>query len=211
MLMLFALVFGFLLPEPAAAQTSAVEAAGILNAQESAACRAGMRLHETERGRQLLGELVRGDFPRLLPGWDEECATYEPRPEDVATLRAITEDTDIFCILGTWCGDSRREVPRFWKILQEAANPHLQLVMFGVGRGHDRQARALLAEIGFDVPLREQYDVQLVPTFIFKRGDEELGRIVETPETTLEEDAARILNPASLDAKDLDDTRPSWR
>ncbi len=47
--------------------------------------------------------------------------------------------------------------------------------------------------IGFDEPLRETYGVELVPTFIFMSGEEELGRIVETPEETLEQDAARSL------------------
>ena len=202
-LIVTALLAALVVAHPAPAQT---KLPGVLNAQDPSACRAGMLKYESERGLQLLGELIREDFPRLMPGWDAEFATYEPEAEDVAVLRGITENTDIFCILGTWCGDSKREVPRFWKILKEANNPHLQLVMFGVGRTSDKQARDLLAEIGFDAPLRQEYDVQLVPTFIFRRGEEELGRIVETPETTLEQDAARILNPASTDA-----AQPSWR
>ena len=37
-------------------------------------------------------------------------------------------------------------------------------------------------------------DIELVPTFIFYRNGEELGRIVETPEDTLEKDLAEIVN-----------------
>lgn len=192
-----------LLPTLALAQSSLP---GLVNTQPPSACRAGMRQYESERGLQLLGELIRADFPRLLPGWDAEFATYAPSPVDVAKLAQVEDDITIFCVLGTWCSDSEREVPRFWKILEEADNPNLDLVMFAVGRSSDEKARAVLAEIGFDVPLRQEYDVQLVPTFIFRRGDEELGRIIETPETTLEQDAARILAPAHDEA-----AQPAWR
>ncbi len=166
---------------------------GLVNGQAPSACRAGMRVYESERGRQLLGEVIQADFPRLLPDWNKEMATYEPAAEDVQVLAGIEEDIVIICVLGTWCGDSRREVPRFWKILQDADNPHLDLGMFGVGRSSDSEAREILDSIGFDEPLRETYDVELVPTFIFLKDGMELGRIVETPETSLEQDAVRIL------------------
>lgn len=153
-----------------------------------------MRVYESARGRQLLGELIRSDFPRLLPDWNKEYTSYRPAPEDVARLAAVQENISIICVMGTWCGDSEREVPRFWKILDEAANPRLELTMFAVGRSSDAKAKALLEDIGFEEPLRQTYAVELVPTFIFMAGDQELGRIVESPEATLEQDAARILS-----------------
>ena len=177
---------------------------GLLNGQTPSACRAGMRIHKTERGPQLLGELIQADFPRLLPGWDEEFATYEPGAEDIVTLAAVQEDISIICVLGTWCHDSEREVPRFWKVLQEAANSHLELNMFAVGRSSDDEARKILENIGFDEALRKTYNVELVPTFIFMSGETELGRIIETPEGTLEQDAAQILSPKNAG-------EPAWR
>lgn len=177
----------------AAETASAMES--LFNGQTPSACRAGMRVHKTERGLQLLGELIQADFPRLLPGWDVEFEVYEPGAEDIVTLAQVEEDISIICVLGTWCGDSEREVPRFWKILEDADNPHLELTMFSVGRSSDEQALAILDNIGFDEPLRETYGVQLVPTFIFMSGETELGRIIETPEGTLEQDAAQILSP----------------
>jgi len=174
----------------------------MFNGQTPSACRAGMRVYESDRGKQLLGEVIQADFPRLLPGWDQELETYVPGAEDIAILSDIQEDISIICVLGTWCGDSEREVPRFWKILQETDNAHLEMTMFSVGRSKDEKARSILDNIGFDEPLREIYDVQLVPTFIFMSGETELGRIVETPEGTLEQDAAQILSP--------DAGKPAW-
>lgn len=177
---------------------------GLLNAQTPSACRAGMRVYESDRGIQLLGEVIKDDFPRLLPQWGKEFSSYVPEAEDMVTLAAVEEDISIICILGTWCGDSEREVPRFWKILQETGNTHLELTMFSVGRSKDQEAREILANIGFDEPLRKTYGVELVPTFIFMSGETELGRIVETPEGTLEQDAANILSPENAG-------QPAWR
>jgi len=166
---------------------------GPVNSEPVSVCRTGMRVFASDRGRILLGEVTKADFPRLLPGWDQEFKTYQPDAVDVAFLAEVAEPVEIICVLGTWCSDSEREVPRFWKILAEADNPNLELTMFAVGRASDPKARAVLAEIGFDESLRETYNVELVPTFIFRREGEELGRIVETPAGTLERDAAGIL------------------
>jgi thiol-disulfide isomerase/thioredoxin len=179
----------------------------VLNGQTPSACRAGMRVYESDRGKQLLGEVIEADFPRLLPGWNAEASTYEPAAEDVATLAEVPEDIDIICILGTWCHDSQREVPRFWKILQEVGNPHLDLTMFAVGRSSDEEARSIMDNIGFDEPLRETYRVELVPTFIFMNDGEELGRIIESPVTTLEQEAARILSSGKSGITGL---KPAW-
>ncbi len=178
--------------------------AGLFNAQTPSACRAGMRVYDSDRGKQLLGEVIQADFPRLLPGWDEEFVAYEPRAEDIASLAGVEEDISIICVLGTWCHDSQREVPRFWKVLQETGNSHLELTMFSVGRSSDETAREILDNIGFDESLRETYGVRLVPTFIFMSGETELGRIIETPEGTLEQDAALILSPENAG-------EPAWR
>ena len=129
--------------------------------------------------------------------------------EDVAVLSEVAEPVDIICVLGTWCSDSEREVPRFWKILQAAGNPNLVLTHFAIGRTADEKARELMVEIGFDESLRDVYNVELVPTFLFFRGDRELGRIVETPAGTLEQDAAEILATECNGTENSE--KPDWR
>ncbi len=163
------------------------------NTEPSSVCRVGMTVYESDRGRQLLGEVTPEDFDRLLPDWSSEMDTYQPVAEDLAMLAEVSEQVEIICVLGSWCGDSEREVPRFWKILQEVGNPNLVLKHYAVGRTSDETADEKMVEIGFDESLRDVYNVELVPTFIFYLGDRELGRIIETPVTTLEMDAAEIL------------------
>jgi thiol-disulfide isomerase/thioredoxin len=92
-------------------------------------------------------------------------------------------ETYIYIVMGTWCGDSRREVPRFMKILEYSGYPDEKLVIINVDR-------SMTAE-GVDV---EKFDIRYVPTFIFYSGETEIGRIIESPEDTLEEDMSEILN-----------------
>ncbi|MBU8870030.1 MAG: hypothetical protein KOO60_04035 [Gemmatimonadales bacterium] len=179
------------------------------NTEPLSAYRVGMRVYESERGRQLLGEVIPADFDHFLPGWSIEQGDYQPVAEDLAVLAAVSEPLEIICVLGTWCSDSEREVPRFWKTLQESDNPNLVLTHFAVGRASDETARSLMVEIGFDESLRDVYNVELVPTFIFFRGDRELGRIVETPVGTLEQDAAEILKAEFSVSGEL--KNPDWR
>jgi len=164
-----------------------------------------MHVYESDRGRQLLGEIIQADLPRLLPDWDKELTAYTPNPTDIAALAEFPQQVEIICVLGTWCHDSEREVPRFWKILQEAANPNFELTMFGVGRSSDPEAAQILLKMGFDESLREVYDVELVPTFIFSIADHEIGRIIETPTITLEGDMAGILKDNATG-----DESPAW-
>jgi hypothetical protein len=86
-------------------------------------------------------------------------------------------------------------VPRFWRVLDAAANPNLRLRMIAVGRKDDAAAQATLVELGFAEDVRAAHGITLVPTFIFALADggDELGRIEETPEVSLERDAAGFL------------------
>lgn len=164
---------------------------------------AAFRVNEHERGPQLIGEVGREDIVSQFPDWDAEYPEYEPVPDAVAALVAVEAPVDIVCVLGTWCHDSEREVPRFWKVLDTVGNPNLGLTMYAVGRTADEDARIVEAELGFEDSLREIWEVEFVPTFVFLRDGKEFGRIVETPETTLEEDAAALLAEAPA--------APTWR
>jgi hypothetical protein len=89
---------------------------------------------------------------------------------------------NITVVLGTWCSDSQREVPRLYKILDYVHFPENKLKMICI----DRQKNANGTEV-------QDLNIELVPTIIFFNGNEEIGRIVESPEESLEADLARIL------------------
>ncbi len=86
-------------------------------------------------------------------------------------------------VMGTWCPDSRREVPRFMKILSVWQFPVSKLTFIGVDN-------AKLSPVGEYNSL----DIQRVPTFIIYKNNIEAGRIIENPTTSLEQDIVNILN-----------------
>ncbi len=86
-------------------------------------------------------------------------------------------------VLGTWCGDSRREVPHFYKIMETQKYAVDKMEVIAV----DREKKAK----GFDL---EKLNITRVPTFIFYRNNKELGRIIESPKKSLEEDLMEIIS-----------------
>ncbi len=160
-----------------------------------------------EKGPYLVGEVAREDVLRHFPAWSDTARAYAPDTAQVAALAGVQQPIEIVCVMGTWCGDSQREVPRLWRVLEAAANPRLRLTMLAVGRKDDLAAQDMAEEIGCPRDLRSRWDVTLVPTFIFLDGERELGRIVETPRVTLEADAAAIL----ADVADAAAEAGGWR
>lgn len=95
---------------------------------------------------------------------------------------AISDDLSILVVLGTWCPDSRREVPRFMKIVEQTGFQAEKITFVGV----DITKNAPVG--GYDT-----LNIERVPTFIFLKNKVESGRIIETPHTSLEQDMLNIL------------------
>ncbi len=113
--------------------------------------------------------------------FESEYESYEP--ED-SILKLINLDSvKIVCVMGTWCSDSRREVPRFIKILDELKFDYKNLSLYAV----DRNKKA--PDVNID-----DFVIERVATFIFYKNDSELGRIIETPKVSLEADLLEILS-----------------
>lgn len=92
------------------------------------------------------------------------------------------ENLEITVVLGTWCSDSQREVPRFFKILEKISFPYEYLTIICVNRSKE----APETHVG-------ELNIELVPTFIFSINGKEIGRIIETPEVSIEKDFKKII------------------
>ena len=108
---------------------------------------------------------------------------YSPNDSVVTKLDSVKIDYTIKIVMGTWCSDSRREVPRFYRLLDELKFPDAKVTLINVDRMRE------VSEINMD-----DLNILLVPTFIIYRGGKEIGRIVETPIETLEKDLLNILS-----------------
>ncbi|MBE0678415.1 MAG: thioredoxin family protein [Bacteroidales bacterium] len=111
---------------------------------------------------------------------------YRDYHPDQAFMKELQEtdisDLTITIVLGTWCPDSRREVPRFMKIIDLWGFPEEKIRFIGV-------------DIDKIAPLQDYQElgIERVPTFIFYENNSEKGRIIEVPLTSLEQETGNIL------------------
>jgi len=129
-------------------------------------------------------------------GWVDRSALTDPRypafqvvydtsriaPEFTDMIREVQKGVDVLVFFGAWCSDSQRELPRFLKIADLAGIPEKRVRLYSLDRSK-KSPDGLTAT----------YGIERVPTFIFLKGGNEVGRIVEIPRTTLEADVLTIL------------------
>jgi hypothetical protein len=91
---------------------------------------------------------------------------YRPKLRVLRQVAALLPRAQVVVISGAWCSDCRREVPRFARIVERLPGWTVEL------RGDDAETRDVL-------------NVRKIPTFVVRNPDtgEELGRIVESPES----------------------------
>jgi hypothetical protein len=112
-------------------------------------------------------------------GYDD----YKYNSDAVDKLKEIGKsDLSVNIIMGTWCSDSRREVPRLMRVLNTGNFPQDKIQLIGV----DKEKNSPVANF-------DSFNIQKVPTIIFYKNNIELGRIIETPTTSLEQDIVNIL------------------
>lgn len=122
-----------------------------------------------------------------IHGWRAERERYTPRAEWLARLATAKLRYGLDVAMGTWCGDSREQIPRLEKILATLGDtsPFDPPRLIGIDRSKE-----------VDPKLFPFGKVELVPTIVVTAGGSEVGRIVETPKSgSLEEDLVRILAP----------------
>ncbi len=133
----------------------------------------------------ILGYFTR-DRLTILPHSEWFVKGYDDYTFNTEAVNKLTEISmvglSIKVVMGTWCPDSRREVPRFMKIIDTWQFPVDKITFIGVDN------RKLAPIGGYD-----KLDIQRVPTFIFYKNNIELGRIIENPVTSLEQDMVNIL------------------
>lgn len=143
----------------------------------------------TENGRQLLvGQInLEGLQTEPYASWFQSGFDNYKADETLTTLlQEKLADYRIKLFLGTWCGDSKRETPKFIKILETADFPmeQLEIIALDYRKGHYKTS-----------PTGEEKGLNIikVPTIIFFKDGKEVNRIVESPLESLEEDMAQII------------------
>lgn len=113
---------------------------------------------------------------------------YVPDQLAMDQLKKISyRDVTIEVFFGSWCGDSKRELPRALKVLSAAAVPEKQIKLIGLGGTDSIYKQSPNGE-------EKGKGIYRVPTFIIYRNGKELGRINEFPVYTFERDLLTILS-----------------
>lgn len=125
------------------------------------------------------------NFEEFKPTFDNFYRDYKVNEEKLAALQAIPMDYHITIVLGTWCGDSKYWVPNFLKLTDAIGIPEKQLKFVTVD-GSKKTENGLL----------DGLNILKVPTFIvYNKENQEMGRIIEGPQDTLEAELLTILTP----------------
>lgn len=133
----------------------------------------------------LIDEVSREAFLTPVFGeyYQQDYDIYRPDETVLKQLSPKTRDVAITIVLASWCGDSREQLPRFMKILDQ--------IGFDFGKLHMIAVDSYKTGREVDVA---PFNIERVPTFIFFRNGREIGRIIETPRQTLEADMFDMLS-----------------
>jgi thiol-disulfide isomerase/thioredoxin len=123
----------------------------------------------------MVGPLEREAVQRELPHWVSDA---ELDADAVKRLASVPPGAEVVIYFGTWCGDSRREVPRLWKAFDAAGALPFSVTLHGV----DEEKTA-----------PPEIDLRYVPTFIVRRDGVEVGRIVESAPEGVERELVHLL------------------
>ncbi len=132
----------------------------------------------------LYGITHKKDFmqPPFKAWFDEEYNAYKLDDTSINALEPLLKNYSLEVFMGTWCGDSRREVPRLYKILNAVHFDYSKMELYTVN--HDKKTVD---------NMQEGKRIDYVPTIIIYKDQKEIGRIVESPIETLEKDLLIIL------------------
>jgi hypothetical protein len=145
----------------------------------------------------LIGEVNHDGFSKepYAKWFVDAYDNYQANPRILEKVRkgnaAANEEYEITVFMGTWCGDSQKQLPRLYKILDQSGfnRERMSVHALGIASREFRRTHNGVAEKG--------QNIHRVPTIIVSKNNVELGRIIESPADTLEEDLLTIMQGGS--------------
>jgi thiol-disulfide isomerase/thioredoxin len=93
---------------------------------------------------------------------------YTPAADAVQQYTANKDSVNLIIFAGTWCGDTKNLLPKFFTTTDAAGFPESRITLIGV----DRSKKTLYN-------LTDAFGIINVPTFIVMKNGKEIGRVVE--------------------------------
>jgi len=136
----------------------------------------------------MLGEINLANLQTssVTPWFKKEFDRVNINLKEAKELKPLTKDLKIFVFMGTWCEDSQRELPLFFKMLTAMNFDQEHLKMF-----------AMSEEKSTPSNFEQGLEINYIPTIIFFKNGREINRFVEFPIETLESDIKKIISGAT--------------
>ena len=154
----------------------------------------------------LLGKCTRERLARApFDVWyTKNFDTYTVDSATANQIKPLLKNKQFLLFMGTWCGDSRREVPRIYKILDYCWVKPSQIQLITLNNSDTAYKQS---------PGHEErgLNIRRVPTLLIFENQREVGRVVESPVTSLEKDILAIVTgqPYEHRYKDLINPKPA--
>lgn len=113
---------------------------------------------------------------------------YQPVTTAVNELGKQKDKLSFIVFGGSWCSDTKKALPKFYKVVETAHIPANKIVLYGVD--HEKHS---LDKPKLGKTASEKYHIDRVPEFIVFYEGKEIGRLNEKPQKTLEEDMLALL------------------
>lgn len=132
----------------------------------------------------LIGKILETDL-KVKPysfWFNSNYHNYKFNVNVINEIKPVMKDVKFKVFIGTWCSDSKRQIPRFYRLLDEI--------------GFNKDAVELVAmDKSKSTPqnLEKGLNIFRVPTIIALKKGKEINRIVEIPVHSLETDLLNIL------------------
>ena len=136
----------------------------------------------------LLGKINKANLQTSnhTPWFNQDYLSVSIDPQWIENLKPYLRGLRIKVFMGTWCEDSQREIPHFFKLLLALEFDQKHVEMY-----------AMSEEKTTPENYEKGWEIYNVPTFIFLKNGNEINRFVEFPVNSLESDITKIIKGES--------------
>jgi thiol-disulfide isomerase/thioredoxin len=130
----------------------------------------------------LVGLIEQDELFQVFQEFKLNHDVFNPQDSTIQIIKSFSKKITVQIYLGTWCGDTKEQLPVFLKIFNISNNPNIKYFLRAVDRTKIDPEKTSPA-----------FHITRVPTLIFQHDGVEFARFVESPEFSVEEDLIRIL------------------
>ena len=132
----------------------------------------------------LLGKINKANLQvsPLTPWFNQDYQIIPIEAKWIESVKPYLKGLRVKIFMGTWCEDSQREIPHFFKLLESLEFDPNHIEMY-----------AMSEEKSTPENFEKGWEIFNIPTIIFLKNGIEINRFVEFPKISLESDIIKII------------------